>query len=145
MNQDDRTKLVEKAEEAMQNSYRPDRGTKVGAAVMTPEGKVFGGCVVKTANEGMGTCAERCAIYNAVAHGEQFFTAVAITSEKDTFFKPCGMCMQLLNEFAQHREENDMDIVMANGGETETVKLHDLIPETYGPEQKYEDPKYGTD
>jgi cytidine deaminase len=70
---------------------------------------------------------------------------VAITSEKDLSFKPCGMCMQLLKEFAQHRKENDLDIVMANDGETETLKLQDLIPEVYGPEQKYDDPEYGTD
>lgn len=53
--------------------------------------------------------------------------------------------MQLLKEFAQHRKENDLDIVMANDGETETLKLQDLIPEVYGPEQKYDDPEYGTD
>lgn len=128
--------MFDVAEEAMNNAFYPEEGTKVGAAVLTPDGEMYRGCNVVSVISGMGACAERNAIKTAVAHGDYLFKAMAVSCTKDMSFNPCGMCLQLMNEFAQLNEYNDMHIVMKGRKEQRQGRLRDYITETYGPADK---------
>ena len=94
-----RQELIDKAHEAMKNAYSPYSGFKVGAAILTKDGKIFTGCNVENASYGATICAERCAATKAVSEGSNEFTAIAIVSSSDKFTYPCGICRQFLSEF----------------------------------------------
>ena len=94
-----RQDLIDKAHEAMKNAYSPYSGFKVGAAILTKDGKIFTGCNVENASYGATICAERCAATKAVSEGSNEFTAIAIVSSSDKFTYPCGICRQFLSEF----------------------------------------------
>lgn len=91
--------LIYKAILAMENAYAPYSNFKVGAAILTADGRIFTGCNVENASYGATICAERCAATKAVSEGATEFTAIAIVSSSDTFTYPCGICRQFLSEF----------------------------------------------
>lgn len=125
-------KLFAMAEEAMLNSYSPYSKFKVGACILTESGETFKGCNFENASFGATICAERCAASCAIAAGQRKFTAVAITSEKGAAW-PCGICRQVLREFAASLE---MPVIVGQYGSGKfTVKtLKELLPESFGPE-----------
>ena len=73
---------------------------KVGAALLTPSGKIFSGTNVESASYGLTCCAERVALFKALSEGEKQFTAMAIVAQVAGGPMPCGACRQLLAEFA---------------------------------------------
>ena len=77
-------KLILKAQEALDNSYAPYSGFKVGAAVLTDDNKIFVGCNIENVSFGATNCAERTAIFNAVSNGYKKIKKIAIVSSKDT-------------------------------------------------------------
>ena len=92
--------LIEKCILSKSFSYFPYSKFRVGAAVLTRDGKIYGGCSVDNASYGLTLCAERCAIAKAVSSGYREFAAIAITSDiKDGFVTPCGDCRQFIIEF----------------------------------------------
>lgn len=129
----DKKRLIEEAREARVNAFTPYGHSKTGAAVLGKSGEIYRGCNVSSVISGMGTCAERNAITNAACQGEYVFRAICVYSEKEGEFRPCGMCLQLMNEFAQLSEENDMEIVVVTADGTEEMSLRELIPDLYGP------------
>lgn len=129
-NQEIIKKLVDMAIEAQENSYSPYSNFKVGAALLTKSGKIFKGCNVENAAYGPSNCAERTAIFSAVANGEREFDKIAIIcGNGDEFGAPCGVCRQVIYEFAP-----EMEVILAKrNGETKKYKAYELLPEAFGP------------
>ena len=96
---------------------------KVGAAVLTKDGKVFGGCNIENASYPVTNCAERTAIFKAVSEGYREFAAIAIVADTPGPCSPCGMCRQAISEFKISR------IIMANlKGAVQVATLAEILP-----------------
>lgn len=122
--------LLERAREAMQFAYSPYSDVKVGAALLTADGKIYTGCNVENASFGATLCAERVAVAKAISDGIRDFKAIAVISSL-RFITPCGICRQTLSEFAP-----EIEIVMeAEGGYTVQC-LTDLLPASFGMRDK---------
>ena len=94
------TELLEMADKAMKNAYAPYSGFSVGAALLCSDGTVYTGCNVENASYGAANCAERTAIFKAVSEGHRDFSAIAIVSSGGGETYPCGICRQVMAEFA---------------------------------------------
>jgi cytidine deaminase len=96
-----RKKLEQAAARAMKNAHAPYSNFKVGAAILLTNGEVFGGCNVENASYGMTNCAERTAIFSAVAKlGPKIeIQAVTVTNDHGVACSPCGACRQVIYEF----------------------------------------------
>ncbi len=91
--------LINKAKEAMQNSYSPYSNFKVGSAVLMKSGKVYTGCNIENASYGATNCAERTAVFKAISDGDKEIEAIAIVSSGEMVTYPCGVCRQVISEF----------------------------------------------
>jgi cytidine deaminase len=96
-----RDRLFKAARKAMKNAYAPYSKFKVGAAVLTTKGEVFLGCNVENASYGVTNCAERTAIFSAVAQSGPGIeiAAIAIVNDHIAPCAPCGACRQVIYEF----------------------------------------------
>ncbi len=114
---------------AMENAYAPYSTFRVGAALLTPAGEIVTGCNVENASYPAGTCAERAAIGAAVVRGVRAFTHVVVATEASTPTPPCGICRQVLHEFAP-----DCRVVSVTraGAEAEWA-LAELLPHAFEP------------
>ena len=92
--------LVRMALEARTHAYAPYSRFPVGAALLAEDGSVHTGCNVECASFGASCCAERTAVVKAVSGGHRRFLAVAVVSERPEPCLPCGICRQVLLEFA---------------------------------------------
>ena len=116
--------LLAQARQARDNAYAPYSKFPVGAALRTKSGKVFRGCNVENLSFGLTCCAERNAVFAAVAEGEREFVAIAVVADSKQPVTPCGACRQVLAEFGL-----DLEVCSANlQGETYTASLRDLLP-----------------
>ncbi|MBN1898552.1 MAG: cytidine deaminase [Spirochaetes bacterium] len=123
-------KLINLAKDAQKNAHCPYSSFPVGAALLCENGNIYTGCNVENASYGLTICAERTAVFKAVSKGEKKFKAIAIVLFSDNFGVPCGACRQVLREFG-----TDMDVIMAKQtGEYKIMKLSELLPESFGPE-----------
>ena len=122
--------LVAAACEARLNSYSPYSGFRVGAALVDDRGRVHTGTNVENASFGLSICAERSAVFAAVAAGAKAVTAIAICADGPDPTPPCGACRQVLLEFGP-----DMTVLLAgDGGVDGPVKeftARDLVPEAF--------------
>jgi cytidine deaminase len=100
-------RLIDLAVTAREQAYAPYSGYRVGAAIECASGKVFAGCNVENASYGATLCAERNAIAQMVAAGERDPVACAVVTEGAVPGSPCGICRQVLFEFA-----NDMPVAL---------------------------------
>ena len=119
--------LVEMAVQAMQFSYSPYSHFKVGAALLSRDGRVFTGCNIENASYGATNCAERTALFKAVSEGVQAFTALAVAAEKAMPW-PCGICRQALTEFAP-----ELRIIVSCGDQREEATLPEILAHGFGP------------
>lgn len=133
----DYKELVEMALEAREMSYSPYSNFKVGAALLTKNGKVYKGCNIENAAYSPGNCAERTAIFKAVSEGEKDFAAIAIVgghadNNELIICPPCGVCRQVINEFVDCEE---FDIVLGTNKpeDMRVFKLKELLPLGFGP------------
>jgi cytidine deaminase len=92
--------LIAAARQAREHSYSPYSGFRVGAALLTADGRVFTGTNVENASFGLSICAERAAVFKAVTAGVRDFSAIAIYADGEQPTPPCGACRQVLLEFA---------------------------------------------
>lgn len=123
-------KLIAVASKARCNAYAPYSKFKVGAAVLTKRGKMFGGCNVENASYGLTCCAERTAIFKAVSEGHTDLTAIAIVFDDKALGSPCGACRQVIREFGI-----GMQVVLANlKGGYKVMSIDQLMPLSFGPE-----------
>lgn len=105
----DEKKLLKLASEARKNSYSPYSKFRVGAALLSKNGKVYTGCNIENATYGATCCAERTAIFKAVSEGEKEFEAIAVQGDNDGLTFPCGICRQVILEFAP-----DIQVILAD-------------------------------
>ncbi|MBQ5332961.1 MAG: cytidine deaminase [Oscillospiraceae bacterium] len=117
--------LITLAENACKNAYAPYSKFKVGAALLTSDGRVFTGCNVENASYGGAICAERTAAVKAVSEGAVRFSAIAIANAGGGLTFPCGICRQFLYEFA---EDNFRVILKDEKGELAVYALEELMP-----------------
>lgn len=134
----DEKELVRLAFEAREKSYAPYSHFCVGAALLGESGEVYLGCNIENASYGATVCAERTAVFGAVARGERRFQAIAITGAKEGappeqagYAWPCGICRQVLREFSA----GALIVLVARTPE-DYVKttLAALLPDSFGPE-----------
>lgn len=115
--------LVEIAKKYRSFAYAPYSKFKVGAAVLTKQGKVYGGCNIENSSYPVTNCAERTAIFKAVSEGDWEIEKLALVADTDGPCSPCGACRQVISEFKINY------IVMANlKGDTKVVTLAELLP-----------------
>jgi cytidine deaminase len=97
----EKAQLLDGAQAATRNSYAPYSKFKVGSALLTAEGEIFLGCNVENASYGMSNCAERTAIFTAVAKTgpKMKIRAVAVMNDAGADCSPCGACRQVIYEF----------------------------------------------
>lgn len=122
-----REMLVQAAREARERSHAPYSRFRVGAAVRTKSGRIFGGCNIESASYGLTICAERMAIFKAISEGEREFDAIAVLTDADKLTPPCGACRQIIWEFC-----GDVDVVLANlQGKVEVERAGNLLPRPF--------------
>lgn len=131
--------LVEAARKARLNAYAPNSGYRVGAAVLTSDDQIFTGANIEPRTQSLASCAERTALFCAVAQGNLSFKALAIVSDDASF--PCGTCRQLIYELC-----GQIDIVVATpegiGTQVRStqVRTSDLLPHPFqAPQLRHHD------
>ena len=121
--------LVETAVKAKKFSQAKYSDFKVGAALLTENGKVYTGCNVESSSYSLTICAERVALVKALSEGENNFKAIAIAAKEGEFCPPCGACRQLLYDYAP-----DLKIILTNGQTEKIFELKELLPEAFSNE-----------
>jgi len=128
MEQSDWDALVTAAREVSRNAYAPYSRLHVGAALRGRSGRIYRGCNVENASLGLTICAERVALFCAIAEGERDFECLAISVSDRAPLSPCGACRQALAEFAP-----DLHIVsVGRDGERADFELGALLPQAFG-------------
>lgn len=120
--------LIDTACKALEHAHAPYSGYKVGAALLCADGTVVTGCNVENAAYGLTNCAERSAVFSAIAAGHTKFSAIAIAACGAPAPFPCGACRQVLAEFCP--PEFPVHVAQVDGYETMT--LGELLPHTFG-------------
>ena len=128
--------LIRCAIDQMRFSYVPYSNFRVGAALLTKEGKIFTGCNIENAAYGPTNCAERTAFFKAVSEGERRFDAICIVGGPDGVLKgytaPCGVCRQVMMEFC---DPETFQIILAVSEEDYRLyTLKELLPLGFGPD-----------
>jgi cytidine deaminase len=124
-----REKLLRAARRVAKNAYAPCSDFRVGAAILTSNGEIFDGCNVENASYGMTNCAERTAIFPAIAAAgpKLEIRAVAVVNAQDVPCSPCGACRQVIYEFGAEA----VVFFPGNGGWKE-AHISELLPEGFG-------------
>ena len=123
-----RSKLLRSAKKVMKNAHAPYSKFRVGAAVLLSNGKIFCGCNVENASYGMTNCAERTAIFSAVAQlGPKIeIRAVAVVNDHGVPCSPCGACRQVIYEFGP-----DATVFFQGAKGPKQAHITDLLPEGF--------------
>jgi cytidine deaminase len=122
--------LKQRARKAAAHAYAPYSGFAVGAAVLVEDGTMHSSANVENASFGLSNCAERNAVFLAVAQGARRIEALAIYTDTPTATTPCGACRQVLAEFGA----GAMVICFAADASSERrYTLQQLLPDAFGP------------
>jgi cytidine deaminase len=122
--------LLDLARAARERAYAPYSHFHVGAALETRDGRQFSGCNVENAAYGLCNCAERTALFSAIAAGCQpgDFSAIAIIADSPQPVSPCGACRQVLSELC----DPSMQVLLANvAGDTRLTTVEALLPDSF--------------
>lgn len=123
--------LFEAAKAIQAKAYAPYSRFKVGAAIATPDGRIFAGCNVENAAYPVGSCAEAGAISAMIAAGESRIAAIVVMGEGEHLVTPCGGCRQRIREFAAP----DTPVHVAGPeGIRKSFTLDELLPFSFGPD-----------
>lgn len=124
-----RSKLEAAARGAAGRAYAPYSRFPVGAAVLAADGSIYTGCNVENASYGLTVCAERIAIFNAVAQGARAIAAIAVYTPTPGPTMPCGACRQVLREFG-----GEALVICCSDARSVESALPELLPNAFGPE-----------
>ncbi len=120
--------LKRHAREAAAHAYAPYSGFVVGAAVLTDDDEIHRGVNVENASFGLSICAERSAVFQAVAHGARKVKALVVYTPTAAATTPCGACRQVLQEFGA-----DALVICCTDHEERRFGLPELLPAAFGP------------
>ncbi|MDR2660930.1 MAG: cytidine deaminase [Lactobacillaceae bacterium] len=124
----DKVELLKVASKQLDYAYVPYSNFRVGAALLTEDGSVFGGSNIENIAFSPTNCAERSAIFAAVSSGHRKFKALLITGNTEDTIKPCGVCRQVMNEFF----DKDTQIFLTNqSGKIEQTTMEELLPGSF--------------
>ena len=129
--------LIRRAIEVLPNSYAPYSHYNVAAAALFDSGKIYTGVNVESASFSGTICAERNAIFHAVAEGERRLVAIAIVGgmygRREEYCVPCGACRQVMRDFA---DKDNMIILSAKEPDDYLEHtLDEMLPYSFGPEK----------
>ena len=120
--------MIKLANEIKVNSYSPYSKFRVGAALLTENGNLYTGVNVENVSFGATNCAERTAIFSAVSEGAMKIKAIAIASDSEDYILPCGICRQVITEFAS----KDTEIICSNkNGDYKVYTVDKLLPKAF--------------
>ena len=123
--------LFETARAAQARAYVPYSRFKVGAAILTPSGRIHGGCNVENAAYPQGHCAEASAIAAMVMAGEREIAAILVIGDGEALVTPCGGCRQRIREFAGPSAAIH---IAGPDGPRRSFTLEELLPASFGPD-----------
>lgn len=122
---DKQKELISLAQDMLDRAYVPYSKFKVGAALLTTDGKMYGGCNIENASYGLTNCAERTAFFRAIAEGDRKFSYLVITGNTEGPISPCGACRQVIAEFC----DDNMPVLLTNtNNESLETTVGDLLP-----------------
>ena len=120
--------LIAKASEARLKAYAPYSRFRVGAALVDEQGRLFTGCNVENASFGATCCGERTAIFKAVSEGSRWIRRLAVTGDQNEPCMPCGICRQVIAEFAAP----DFELLAASpSGQFKRYSLQAMLPDAF--------------
>jgi len=119
--------LAHSARTVQAHAYAPASRFRVGAAVLAEDGRIFSGCNVENASYGLTICAERAAVFTAVANGVRAIRAVAVVTDLVDPARPCGACRQVLAEFGPAMQV----VLLGSGGTQVATSLDRLLPDPF--------------
>ncbi len=120
--------LLAAAHEAREHAYAPYSKFAVGAALQAQDGHVITACNVENASYGLSMCAERNAVFAAVARGMRDFSAIAVAGPAGVLTSPCGACRQVLAEF-----NPNMTVIFSTPDGAQISTVSELLPHSFGP------------
>ena len=123
------TDLRQLAKDASTRAHSPYSKAKVGSALETSDGKIYSGCNIENASFGGTVCAERVAIWKAVSEGHNKIKRIYVYTEPG--WPPCGMCLQVMTEFA----DGNLEVTIGDKNGKETIKkLKELLTCAFTPD-----------
>ncbi|MCA1063440.1 cytidine deaminase [Rossellomorea sp. AcN35-11] len=123
--------LIQEAKLAREKAYVPYSKFKVGAALLSKDGKVYHGCNIENAAYSMCNCAERTALFKAYSEGDKDYSMIAVVADTARPVPPCGACRQVISELCP----KEMKVVLTNlKGDVEELTVAELLPGAFSPE-----------
>ncbi|MFP7733170.1 cytidine deaminase [Priestia aryabhattai] len=131
----DKTRLIDEAKKAREMAYVPYSKFKVGAALLTKDGKVYHGCNIENAAYSMCNCAERTALFKAYSEGDKEYAALAVVADTDRPVSPCGACRQVISELCP----KEMKVILTNlKNDIHELTVEELLPGAFSSEDLHE-------
>jgi cytidine deaminase len=119
--------LKDAAWKTREQAYAPYSGFKVGAAVETASGHIYGGCNIENVSYGLCNCAERTAMFQAVANGERVLKRIVVCADTPEPVAPCGACRQVMQELGPQ-----MEVLLVNReGKQILTTVAELLPYSF--------------
>ena len=126
-NPHDWSQLIESAWQAREYAHAPYSGFQVGAAVETADGRIYGGCNIENVSYGLTNCAERTAMFQAIANGDKELVRMAVCADTPEPVAPCGACRQVMVELAPK-----MELLLINkAGKQMLTSVEHLMPYSF--------------
>ncbi|AWD64345.1 MULTISPECIES: cytidine deaminase [Priestia] len=131
----DKTGLIDEAKKAREMAYVPYSKFKVGAALLTKDGKVYRGCNIENAAYSMCNCAERTALFKAYSEGDKEYKALVVVADTDRPVSPCGACRQVISELCP----KEMKVILTNlKNDIQELTVEELLPGAFSSEDLHE-------
>lgn len=131
----DMAQLIEEAKKAREYAYAPYSKFRVGAVLLTKDGKIHRGCNIENAAYSLCNCAERTALFKAHSEGDREYAALVVIADTSRPVPPCGACRQVIAELCPP----DMKVILANvKGDTMELTVKELLPGAFSAEDLHE-------
>lgn len=127
--------MIAEALKAREFAYVPYSKFKVGAALLTEDGKVYKGCNIENAAYSLCNCAERTALFKAYSEGEKSFKMLAVAADTPGPVSPCGACRQVISELCSP----NMPVILTNlNGQVKEMTVQELLPGAFSSEDLHD-------